>query len=115
MEDSKEIIKLSDNAAAKVREIISSEGLPEDSIVRVGVQGGGCAGFQYLMSLDTGQPRPTDTVVKTKGVTIYIDQMSLMYMSGTEITYLESLQATGFKFNNPLTSGSCGCGNSFSV
>ena len=107
-------ITLSEGAANKIKDIIKEQGLPEATPVKVGVIGGGCAGFEYTMRLmEEGEGVGSlDTHTVSRGIKIIVDQMSLMYLQGTEITYMESLQATGFKFNNPMAA-SCGCGKSF--
>lgn len=108
-------IRLTQEAAEKVEEIRFSEDIPDDSPLRVSVVGGGCAGFEYNLYFDENPPTNLDKTFKSHDVLIVVDQMSLMYLFGTEIDYVETLQATGFKFNNPNVSQSCGCGSSFNV
>ena len=81
--------------------------------LRLKVQGGGCSGFSYDLYFD--QPQETDQSFDVKGVKLICDQMSLMYLMGTEIDYVEGLHGAGFKFNNPNVKSTCGCGSSFSV
>ena len=100
-------------AAAKVVEIREQEQIEENYSLRVKVLGGGCSGFQYDLYFD--EQAEGDNVFEANGVQIICDMMSLMYLMGTEIDYVEGLQGAGFKFNNPNTTGSCGCGSSFSV
>jgi iron-sulfur cluster assembly accessory protein len=100
-------------AAEKVVEIRSAEDIEESYALRVKVMGGGCAGFQYDLFFD--EQAEGDTVFESHGVNLVCDQMSFMYLMGTEIDYVEGLQGAGFKFGNPNTTGSCGCGSSFSV
>jgi iron-sulfur cluster assembly accessory protein len=100
-------------AAEKVVEIRSAEDIEESYALRVKVMGGGCAGFQYDLFFD--EQAEGDTVFESHGVKLVCDQMSFMYLMGTEIDYVEGLQGAGFKFGNPNTTGSCGCGSSFSV
>jgi len=111
-------LKLTDLAAEKVAEIRAAENeeaenIPDNFILRVTVKGGGCSGFQYDLYFD--DPEEADYVFETNGVLLAADQMSFMYLMGTEIDYVDGLQGAGFKFNNPNISGSCGCGSSFSV
>lgn len=106
-------LSLTSVAAEKVVEIRKAEDIEPHYALRVKVMGGGCAGFQYDLFFD--EQAEGDTVVESHGVTLVCDQMSFMYLMGTEIDYVEGLQGAGFKFGNPNTTGSCGCGSSFSV
>ena len=106
-------LKLTEIAAQKVLEIRSSEDIEESYSLRVKVQGGGCSGFQYDLYFD--DKTDGDTEFESRGVKMICDQMSFMYLMGTEIDYVEGLQGAGFKFENPNSTGSCGCGSSFSV
>ncbi len=81
--------------------------------LRLRVVGGGCAGFSYDLYFD--EATEVDRQVDVNGVKMVVDEMSLMYLMGTEIDYNESLQGAGFKFNNPNVKSTCGCGSSFSV
>lgn len=123
-----ELITLTEKAAEAVFKIFEAEGMPKDCRLRVKVVGGGCSGFSYEMNFDEitegDQTRPAlasdvvspgDRVVEQRGVTLVVDDMSLTYLFGTEIDYVETLAATGFKFNNPTSTSTCGCGSSFSV
>lgn len=101
------------NAAEKIAEIREAEAIEESYLLRVKVMGGGCSGFQYDLYFD--EPEAADLRFDSHGVQLVSDQMSFMYLMGTEIDYVEGLQGAGFKFNNPNTTGSCGCGSSFSV
>ena len=124
-------LKITQLAIEKIKEITAEEGLA-DSRLRVKVVGGGCAGFSYDMVFDekiieeNGEKKtvpalsgdqlgPGDRKLVIDGVTIVIDEMSLMYIYGTEIDYVNALQGTGFKFNNPNVKNTCGCGSSFQV
>ena len=100
-------------AAEKVIEIRQAEDIEDSYSLRVKVIGGGCAGFQYDLFFD--EYAEGDNVFEIHGVKLVCDQMSFMYLMGTEIDYVEGLQGAGFKFGNPNTTGSCGCGSSFSV
>jgi len=100
-------------AAEKVLEIRKAEDIEDSYALRVKVIGGGCAGFQYDLFFD--EPAEGDNEFELHGVKLVCDQMSFMYLMGTEIDYVEGLQGAGFKFGNPNTTGSCGCGSSFSV
>lgn len=88
---------------------------PGKQALRVGVVGGGCSGFSYAMQFEPPKaPRDGDTVLKYGDLTVFVDQMSAMYLDEVEIDYVEGLQS-GFKFNNPNVKRTCGCGQSFSV
>ena len=100
-------------AAAKVNEIRSAEGIEPNMALRVRVVGGGCAGFSYDLYFD--EPAEVDRQFEVAGVRCIVDEMSLMYLVGTEIDYVEGLQGAGFKFQNPNVKSTCGCGSSFSV
>jgi iron-sulfur cluster insertion protein len=107
------LVNLSDKAAEKVKEIRGEENIEENYALRLKVQGGGCSGFSYDLYFD--QPQETDRPFEVKGVKLICDEMSLMYLMGTEIDYVEGLHGAGFKFNNPNVKSTCGCGSSFSV
>lgn len=102
-----------DNAAAKVRELIEEEGNPALKL-RVFVTGGGCSGFQYGFTFDEDVAED-DTVLEKAGVTLLIDPMSFQYLSGAEIDYTEGLEGSQFVIKNPNATSTCGCGSSFSV
>jgi iron-sulfur cluster assembly accessory protein len=107
------LVGLSEKAAEKVKEIRGEENIEEGYALRLKVQGGGCSGFSYDLYFD--QPQETDRPFEVKGVKLICDEMSLMYLLGTEIDYVEGLHGAGFKFNNPNVKSTCGCGSSFSV
>ena len=107
------MVKITALAAVKVNEIRDAEGIEGNMALRLRVVGGGCAGFSYDLYFDETQE--VDREVKISGVNVIVDEMSLMYLVGTEIDYVEGLQGAGFKFNNPNVKSTCGCGYSFSV
>jgi len=100
-------------AATKVNEIREAEGIEGNMGLRLRVVGGGCAGFSYDLYFD--EIGEVDRQFEIQGVKVVVDEMSLMYLVGTEIDYVEGLQGAGFKFNNPNVKSTCGCGSSFSV
>ncbi|MDA9651003.1 iron-sulfur cluster assembly accessory protein [Candidatus Pelagibacter sp.] len=107
------IIKLSDNAALRIREIMS--GAENDSLgVRVSVKTGGCAGMSYVMEY-TKEVNPSDEVIEDKGVKVFIDSSAVMYLLGTEMDYKKEELSSSFVFNNPNETERCGCGESFKV
>ena len=107
------MIQLTDMAVSKVREILDQQS-PRPAGLRIAVVGGGCSGFSYHMAFDN-QSNGTDKVLDYEGLKIFVDQASLLYVDGTEVDYVESLEGAGFKFNNPNVKSTCGCGSSFSV
>jgi iron-sulfur cluster insertion protein len=106
-------INLTERAAEKVREIRAEEKIQDGYALRLKVLGGGCSGFSYDLYFD--QVQDIDQSFESGGIKMVCDQMSLMYLMGTEVDYVESLQGSGFKFNNPNVKSTCGCGSSFSV
>lgn len=108
-----EVIKLTTRAAEKVKAIRAEEKIEESFGLRLKVQGGGCSGFAYDLYFD--QAQDADQTFESQGVRLLCDQMSLMYLVGTEIDYVESVQGSGFKFSNPNVKATCGCGSSFSM
>jgi iron-sulfur cluster insertion protein len=100
-------------AAAKVASLIQEEGNP-DLMLRIYIQGGGCSGFQYGFTFDE-KVGEGDTSVVTDGVTLLIDPMSMQYLQGAEVDYVENLQGSQFVIRNPNATTTCGCGSSFSV
>ena len=103
----------SDNAAAKVKQLIDEEG-NTDLKLRVFVSGGGCSGFQYGFTFDE-VANEDDTVLNKNGVQLLIDPMSAQYLMGAEIDYTEGLEGSQFVIKNPNATTTCGCGSSFSV
>lgn len=106
-------IIFTDSAAAKVADLIAEEGNP-DLKLRVFVQGGGCAGFQYGFTFDE-IANDDDTIMQKNGVALLIDAMSYQYLVGAEIDYKEDLQGAQFVIRNPNATTTCGCGSSFSI
>jgi len=104
---------LTEPAAVKVREIMATQD-PLPAGLRIGVVGGGCSGFQYSMSFEN-QAGMMDKVFNFDGLKVFVDATSLMYLNGCVVDYVETLEAAGFKFENPNTKSTCGCGSSFSV
>ena len=110
---SEQIIKLSDNAAKKIKQIMSKA---ENSAigVRVGVKSGGCAGMSYVMEYAKSQ-NPNDELIEEKGVKVFIDPGAVMYLLGTTMDFKEEEFSSSFVFNNPNETERCGCGESFKV
>ncbi len=111
--DMAELLKFTDNAANKVKQLIEEEG-NQNLMLRVFVTGGGCSGFQYGFTFDE-KVQDGDTEVLNQGVKLLVDPMSFQYLSGAEIDYKESLEGSMFVINNPNATTTCGCGSSFSI
>ena len=109
----KQIISLSDNAVARIKEIMSKA---EKDLVglRVGVKSGGCAGMSYIMEY-TKEVKPNDEVIEDKGVKLFVDPGAIMYLLGTEMDYKKEQFSSSFIFKNPNETERCGCGESFKV
>ena len=107
------IIKLTDNAANRIKEIMSKA--EKDSLgVRISVKTGGCAGMSYVMEY-TKEANPNDEVVEEKGVKVFVDSAAVMYLLGTEMDYKIEELSSSFVFNNPNETERCGCGESFKI
>lgn len=106
-------ITLTPVAVGKVKEIMSQQN-PEPAGLRIGVVGGGCSGFSYSMSFENGQG-VMDKVYNFDGLKVFVDATSAMYLNGCVVDYVETLEAAGFKFENPNVKSTCGCGSSFNV
>ena len=107
------LIRLTSGAAQKVSSLLAKQGRPK-GVLRVAVMGGGCSGLQYKMDLQDG-PANRDILVETGGVKVVVDPKSALYVSGSELDYVEALQGGGFKVKNPNAASSCSCGESFSA
>ena len=108
-------IMLTERAAKEVKKIMDEQKMPESVVLRVGVQGGGCSGFQYALGFDNEVNPAVDEVAELHGIKIVVDRKSNMYLNGTEVDFYEGLEKRGFTFNNPNAQKSCGCGTSFQV
>lgn len=107
------MITLTESAQLELSRILSAEGAGKKGI-RMGVKGGGCSGFTYVLDLSEG-PRDNDQIFNNDRVPIYIDPKSLMMIDGIEIDYTTDMFNRAFKFSNPNATASCGCGTSFAV
>jgi iron-sulfur cluster assembly accessory protein len=107
------LIKLSGNAGDKVTTLLGKQGRPE-GVLRVAVIGGGCSGLQYKMDLQD-RPQHRDILVESAGVKVVVDPKSALYVTGSELDYVDSLTEGGFKVHNPNAATSCSCGESFTA
>ena len=110
--DTEQTVAVSARAAKRIAEILKSE--PQPSMLRVAVTGGGCSGFQYSFALDE-MKADDDLVLERDGAVVLIDSMSLDFLRGAEIDFVDDLIGASFKINNPNAQSSCGCGTSFSM
>lgn len=106
-------VKLTPKAVEMIAKMHAREGLSPEQGLRIGVVGGGCSGFQYSLNFDT--EKEGDRVAAFEGIRVLIDEISLPYIAGTTLDYVEGLHGAGFKFDNPRASRTCGCGSSFSA
>ena len=107
------MITLTPTAVGKVKEILDAQD-PKPSGLRIAVVGGGCSGFSYSMAFET-TPGLLDKAYEFDGLKVFIDQASLLYLDGAEVDFVETLEGSGFKFNNPQVKSTCGCGSSFNA
>jgi iron-sulfur cluster assembly protein len=108
------LVSLTETAAAKIKELQAEEPADDAAVLRVAVQGGGCSGFQYALGFDRGA-QEGDLELTLHGVHVVVDPFSAPYLRGAQIDFLNGLQESGFKIDNPNVSSSCGCGHSFQV
>jgi iron-sulfur cluster assembly protein len=109
-------ILLSEKAAGEIKTIISQQGLnAEGTKLRVGVKGGGCSGFSYMLDLVEEPKGDNDEEMESNGVKILVDMKSYLYLNGTEIDFKDEVMGRGFVFKNPNATSTCGCGSSFTA
>lgn len=106
-------VNLTPKALEMVKQMHAKEGLSAEQGLRISVVGGGCSGFQYSLSFDVR--KEGDTAEEIDGMKVFVDEVSLPYIAGVTLDYVESLHAGGFRFDNPRASRTCGCGSSFSA
>jgi iron-sulfur cluster assembly accessory protein len=111
-QDNAELVSLTPAAAAKISALMAEE--TDVSVLRVAIEGGGCSGFQYGLGFDRGA-QEGDHSFDCEGVTVVVDPFSAPYLKGATVDYLETIQESGFKIDNPNAVSSCGCGHSFQV
>lgn len=109
-------VKLSDAAAKEIKSIIADQNMnAEATRLRIGVKGGGCSGFGYVLDLVEEPAGESDEELESNGIKILVDSKSLLYLEGVEIDFKDEVMARGFVFKNPNATSTCGCGNSFSA
>ena len=108
-----ETVTVSERAARKIGDILKSE--PPGTMLRVSVEGGGCSGFQYKFDIERAKAADDDLAISRDGVTVLVDSISVNYLKGAEIDFVDDLIGAAFKVKNPNATASCGCGTSFSL
>lgn len=108
------MVTVTEIAKSKIVELKEKEGKTDNHGIRVAVEGGGCSGLMYDLQFDAEQ-KPTDHIFEDKGIKIFVDKKSLLYLIGTELDFSDGLNGKGFQFKNPNATRTCGCGESFSV
>jgi iron-sulfur cluster assembly protein len=106
-------VVLTEKAANEVKRIMADQKIETDTVLRVGVTGGGCSGFSYALGFDKQFDEKADSKYEYHGVPLVVDKKSALYLDGTTIDFYDGLEARGFKFDNPNAVKSCGCGSSF--
>lgn len=107
-------LKVSPGAVAYAKKRLAERGTP-NAAIRLGVRGGGCSGFSYVIEFSDDPPRDRDSVASADGVTFYVDKKSLVFLNGSTLDYTKTLMFQGFQFLNPQEASKCGCGHSFTV
>lgn len=107
------MIEMTETAVNKVKEILNTQE-PVPSGLRIAVVGGGCSGFSYSMAFES-EPGLLDKVYEFGGLKVYVDQASMLYLDGAQVDFVETIEGSGFKFNNPNVRTTCGCGSSFNA
>ncbi len=111
METPESAVTLTETAAEKIRELVAAS--ETDQVLRIAVKGGGCSGFQYALALDAASE--DDDVFEHNGVAVAVDKVSMQFVFGSQVDYVDGLQGAGFTVNNPNVVAACGCGSSFQV
>src|SRR5580765_1368638 len=107
-------LSVTDSAVAEVKKFIAAEGIADTAGLRVRVVPGGCSGFSYSLNIEE-ESRQGDFILDEKGVRLFVDMFSAQYLNGVQIDYVSGVMGSGFTFNNPNATGSCGCGSSFTA
>lgn len=111
------IVNITDAAVKELKTVWEDQQLPPDAVLSIGVRGGGCSGFQYVLNIvEASEIDPDKSVVEeVNGIKVAVDKRSAMYIDGTTVDFHADLTKRGFTFTNPQATGKCGCGSSFSV
>ncbi len=109
------MVIVTEKAAGEIKRVISEQNMPEGTVLRIGVAGGGCSGFQYKLGFDEAADATKDHVNEQHGLKVAVDKKSDLFLDGTTVDFYDGLEKRGFTFDNPNVTKSCGCGSSFSV
>ena len=108
-------VMISEKAASEIKRVIAEQKLPEATVLRVGVTGGGCSGYNYSLGFDAQSDETKDFVTEQHGVRVAVDKRSDLFLDGTSIDFYDGIERRGFTFENPNAVKTCGCGSSFSA
>jgi iron-sulfur cluster assembly protein len=111
---SEKLVKLTEPAGRKVRQLMQRDGI-DGGALRVKIVGGGCAGLEYKMDFDKNPPTAKDILIETAGVRVLVDVKSALYVSGSQVDFVDAMIGGGFKIHNPNATATCSCGESFAV
>jgi iron-sulfur cluster insertion protein len=109
------LVSLTATAAEKVRELMAEDPDGETSVLRVAIQGGGCSGFQYGLMIEEGGAGVGDQAYESNGVKLFVDPVSVSYLKGAEVDFVDTITGGGFTIKNPNATSTCGCGQSFNA
>ena len=108
-------VTITEKAAGEIKRVISEQKMPEGTLLRVAVAGGGCSGFSYRLGFEANSDAQADHVTDQHGIQVAVDKKSYLYLDGTTVDFYDGLEKRGFTFDNPNAVKSCGCGSSFSA
>ncbi|MGH7128986.1 MAG: HesB/IscA family protein [Planctomycetaceae bacterium] len=108
-------VTVTEKAASEIKRVMTDQKLKDGTVLRIGVAGGGCSGFQYALGFDDNTDTAKDHLSEQHGITVAVDKKSALFLDGTRIDFFEGLEKRGFTFDNPNAVKSCGCGSSFSA
>jgi iron-sulfur cluster assembly protein len=108
-------VTITETAASEIKRVITDQNMPAETVLRIGVVGGGCSGFQYSLGFDDKTDAAKDHVSNQHGIQVAVDKKSYLFLDGTKIDFYSGLEKRGFTFDNPNAVKSCGCGSSFSA
>lgn len=108
-------VTISETAAGEIKRVLTEQNMSGETVLRIGVAGGGCSGFQYSLGFDNSTDAEKDHVTDQHGIKVAVDKKSALFLDGTTVDFYEGLEKRGFTFNNPNAVRTCGCGSSFSA
>jgi iron-sulfur cluster assembly protein len=108
-------VTITEKAAKEIQRVLSEQKMPETTVLRIGVAGGGCSGFQYSLGFDEQSDKAKDHLSSQHGISVAVDKKSALFLDGTTVDFYDGLEKRGFTFENPNAVKTCGCGHSFSA